>query len=107
MQDTLRLYGYSFSSRILLGTARYESPMLLVEAINAAEPAMVTVALRRQIQGGLQAGQAFWEVLRTTMRALLPNTAGCYTVKEAVNTALMARGVFETGLLQVEGVGRG
>ena len=65
MQDTLRFYGHSFSSRILLGTARYESPTLLVEAINAAVPAMVTVALRRQIQGGLQAGQSFWEVLRT------------------------------------------
>lgn len=105
MQDTLRLYGYSFSSRILLGSARYESPMLLVEAINAAGPAMVTVALRRQIQGGLQAGQAFWEVLRATNRALLPNTAGCYTVKEAVNTALMAREVFETDLLKLEVIG--
>ena len=105
MQDTLRFYGHSFSSRILLGTARYESPMLLVEAINAADPAMVTVALRRQIQGGLQAGQSFWEVLRTANRTLLPNTAGCYTVKDAVNTAVMAREVFETDFLRLEVIG--
>jgi thiazole synthase len=105
MQDTLRFYGHSFSTRLLLGTARYESPMLLVEAINAAVPAMVTVALRRQIQGGLQAGQSFWEVLRTANRVLLPNTAGCYTVKEALNTALMAREVFETDFLKLEVIG--
>src|SRR5271170_6180089 len=98
MQDTLSLYGQTFASRILLGTARYESPMLLVEAINAAVPAMVTVSLRRQVLGGLQGGQSFWEILRTTNRALLPNTAGCYTVKEALNTALMAREVFETAV---------
>jgi thiazole synthase len=105
MQDTLRFYGHSFSSRILLGTARYESPMQLVEAINAAAPAMVTVALRRQIHGGLQTGQSFWEVLRATNRALLPNTAGCYTVKDALNTALMARELFETDFLKLEVIG--
>jgi len=105
VQDTLRFYGHSFSSRILLGTARYESPMLLVEAINAAVPAMVTVALRRQIEGGLQAGQSFWEVLRATNRVLLPNTAGCYTVKEAVNTAFLARELFETDFLKLEVIG--
>lgn len=105
MQDILRFYGHSFSSRILLGTARYESPMLLVEAINAAAPAMITVALRRQIHGGLQAGQSFWEVLRATNVALLPNTAGCYTVKEALNTALMARELFQTDFLKLEVIG--
>lgn len=105
MWDRLTLYGHSFSSPLLLGTARYESPMLLVEAINAAGPAMVTVALRRQIHSGLHAGQSFWEVLRSTNRALLPNTAGCYTVKEALNTALMARDVFETDFLKLEVIG--
>jgi thiazole synthase len=105
MPDTLRLYGRSFSSRILLGTARYESPVRLVEVIDAAVPAMVTVSLRRQIQGGLQAGQSFWEVLRTANRELLPNTAGCHTVKEALNTALMAREIFETDFLKLEVIG--
>src|SRR5260370_3839558 len=79
--------------------------MLLFDAICAAAPAMVTVALRRQIQGGLQAGQSFWEVLRAANRALLPNTAGCYTVKEALSTALMARELFETDFLKLEVIG--
>lgn len=60
MQDSVTLYGLEFASRLMLGTARYESPKILVEAINAADPAMVTVALRRQVQGGRQAGQPFW-----------------------------------------------
>lgn len=105
MQDPLKLYGQSFSTRILLGTARYESPRTLVEAINVADPAMVTVALRKQIQGGLTAGQSFWEILRSTNRTVLPNTAGCYTVKEALNTALMARELFQTDLLKLEVIG--
>lgn len=105
MQDPLKLYGQSFSTHTLLGTARYESPKILVEAINAADPAMVTVALRKQIQGGLTAGQSFWDILRNTKRTLLPNTAGCYTVKEAVNTALMAREIFETDFLKLEVIG--
>jgi thiazole synthase len=105
MQDPLKLYGQSFSARILLGTACYESPTTLVEAINVADPAMVTVALRKQIQGGRTAGQSFWEILRSTKRTLLPNTAGCYTVKEALNTALMARELFQTDFLKLEVIG--
>jgi thiazole synthase len=105
MRDPLNLYGQSFATRILLGTARYESPKTLVEAIDVADPAMVTVALRKQIQGGLTAGQSFWEILRNTKRPLLPNTAGCYTVKEALNTALMARELFQTDFLKLEVIG--
>jgi thiazole synthase len=105
MQDPLKLYGQNFSTHILLGTARYESPKTLVEAINVADPAMVTVALRKQIEGGLTAGQSFWEILRNTKRTLLPNTAGCCTVKEALNTALMARELFQTDFLKLEVIG--
>ena len=105
MQDTLTLYGRSFESRILLGTARYESPTLLLESIEEADPALLTVALRKQAQGGLQAGQSFWNILRKANRPLLPNTAGCNTVKEAVNTALMAREVFETDFIKLEVIG--
>ena len=105
MLDSLTLYGRAFSSRILLGTARYESPTQLLASIGAADPAMLTVALRKQVQGGTQAGQSFWNILRAANRALLPNTAGCNTVKEAVNTALMAREVFETDFIKLEVIG--
>ena len=105
MQDTLTLYGRNFTSRILLGTARYESPALLVDAIKAGNPAMVTVALRKQMQGGAKAGESFWQILRATNHELLPNTAGCNTVREALNTAQMARELFETDFIKLEVIG--
>ncbi len=105
MPDTMTFYGQDYGSRILLGTARYESPVLLLEAIETAQPALLTVALRKQIQGGSQAGQSFWSILRSANRPLLPNTAGCNSAKEAVNTALMAREAFETDLIKLEVIG--
>ncbi|HCL86712.1 MAG TPA: thiazole synthase, partial [Comamonadaceae bacterium] len=46
--DALVLYGQSFDSRLLLGTARYPSPAVLEAAVRRARPAMVTASLRRQ-----------------------------------------------------------
>jgi thiazole synthase len=103
--DQLILYGHRFTSRLLLGTARYDSPSLLAEAIAAADPAMLTVSLRRQVSGSSESGQAFWNLLRETGRAILPNTAGCLTAREAVKTACMARELFETKLIKLEVIG--
>lgn len=105
MQDHLALCGETYSSRILLGTARYESPTQLLSAVQAAQPALVTVALRKQIQGGASSGTSFWNLLRSTGRPLLPNTAGCNTAKDAVTTALMAEEMFETNLIKLEVIG--
>src|ERR1700733_14658006 len=70
MEDQLNLYGQSFSSRLLLGTARYDSPSLLADAISAADPAMLTVSLRRQISGSKESGQPFWNLIRESQRAI-------------------------------------
>ena len=51
INDQLVIYGRRFSSRLLLGTARYESPSVLDDAIRTADPAMLTVSLRRQVAG--------------------------------------------------------
>jgi len=108
-EDTLTLYGRSFASRLLLGTSRYESPAQLATAIRAADPALLTVSVRRQLPGGrlgLQtAGQPFWDLLRDTGRDILPNTAGCHTAREAVNTASMARELFQTNFIKLEVIG--
>src|ERR1700693_1058104 len=82
IDDQLVIYGRRFSSRLLLGTARYESPSLLDNAIRAADPAMLTVSLRRQVAGSADAGQSFLNLLRETQRTILPNTAGCLTLAE-------------------------
>ena len=72
------------------------------DAIGASGAEIVTVSLRREAAGG-QAGQAFWSLIRDLDLAVLPNTAGCRTVKEAVTTAEMARELFETELDQAGG----
>jgi thiazole synthase len=105
MQGKLTVYGETYESRLLLGTSRYESPAQLAKAVEAASPALLTVALRKQIEGGAQAGQAFWDILRATGRPLLPNTAGCFTAKDAIATSCMAREVFETDLVKLEVIG--
>jgi thiazole synthase len=104
-EDQVILYGQSFASRLLLGTARYDSPTLLADAIGAADPAMLTVSLRRQASGSSDSGQSFWNLLRESGRTILPNTAGCLSSREAVKTACMARELFETNLIKLEVIG--
>jgi len=105
IDDQLVIYGRRFSSRLLLGTARYESPSLLDNAIRAADPAMLTVSLRRQVAGSPDSGQSFWNLLRETQRTILPNTAGCLSPHEAIKTACMARELFQTNLVKLEVIG--
>jgi thiazole synthase len=104
-EDRLTLYGHNFGSRLLLGTARYESPHQLLNAALAAEPALLTVSLRRQLAGSHGSGQDFWRLLSQTNRPILPNTAGCLTAREAVTTACMARELFNTSLIKLEVIG--
>jgi len=103
--DPLTLYGQRYNSRLLLGTARYESPHQLAEAVAAADPAMLTVSVRRQTSGGMDASQSFWNLLRDTRRTILPNTAGCHSAREAIHTAQMARELLETNLIKLEVIG--
>src|SRR6266704_2384216 len=105
MDDQLVLYGRIFTSRLLLGTARYESPHQLTDAISAADPAMLTVSLRRQVSGSKDSGQSFWSLLQKTQRTILPNTAGCFSAHEAVRTACIARELFQTNLIKLEVIG--
>lgn len=105
IEDRLILYGRSFASRLLLGTARYDSPFLLADAISAADPAMLTVSLRRQLSGSKSSGQSFWNLLRETRRPVLPNTAGCLSAREAIKTACTARELFQTDFIKLEVIG--
>jgi len=100
----LVLYGQPFASRLLLGTSRYPSPAVLLQAIARARPAMLTASLRRQSVAGADAS-GFWALLREAGVPVLPNTAGCHSVQEAVTTAEMAREVFETDWIKLELIG--
>jgi len=100
----LTLYQAALRSRLLLGTARFPSPAVLTQAVRAARCEVVTVALRREA-GGERAGQGFWSIIRALGVRVLPNTAGCHSVKEAVSTAQMAREVFGTSWIKLEVIG--
>ena len=95
------LYGTDLKSRLMLGTAQYPSPQVLREAIAASGAEVITVSLRRE---GSE-GDAFREILRQSGCRILPNTAGCHSVREAVTTAQMARELFGTNWIKLEVIG--
>ncbi len=99
-----RLYDTEFSSRLLLGTSRYPSPEVLSQAIQVAQPGMLTASLRRQTAQGDQ-GQGFWPLIQALGVPMLPNTAGCHSHQEVITTAEMAREVFETDWIKLELIG--
>jgi thiazole synthase len=100
----VRLYDVTIDSRLLLGTALYPSPAIMQDAIAASGSEVITVSLRRE-SGSQRSGQGFWSLIRETGLKILPNTAGCSSVKEAVTTAHMAREIFETKWIKLEVIG--
>lgn len=100
----LKVYGEAIASRLLIGTARYPSPAIMQEAIRASGAAVVTVSLRRETARG-KAGDAFWSLIRELGTKILPNTAGCRSVREAVTTAQLARELFDTPWIKLEVIG--
>ena len=103
--DPLILYGQTFHSRLLLGTARYPSPAILESAVRQAMPAMLTASLRRQTAVSEETDNGFWGLLRQLKVPVLPNTAGCHSIQEVITTAQMAREVFETPWIKLELIG--
>ena len=102
--DDWTLYGKTVQSRFLIGTALYPSPQIMRDAIVASGADIVTVSLRRQSpeQGG---GETIWDYIRQLDRALLPNTAGCRSAREAVALAQMSRELFQTDWIKLEVIG--
>lgn len=100
----ISLYGAKFTSRLLLGTARFPSPKILEDSLKAANTEIVTVSLRRENPGQVS-GNRFFEFLKKLNLRVLPNTAGCLSVKEAITTAHMAREVFNTKWIKLEVIG--
>src|SRR5262249_60565930 len=100
----VNFYGKSFSSRLLIGSALYPSPAIMQSAIRASGAEIVTVSLRREAAGG-KTGDAFWNLIRELEVTVLPNTAGCRSVREAVTKAKLASGLLDTTLSKMEGIG--
>ncbi|WP_171240423.1 thiazole synthase [Ruegeria sp. HKCCA5491] len=94
-------YGTKLPNPLMLGTAQYPSPAILEKAFRESRAGVATVSLRRESG----TGQTFWQIIRDLGVLVLPNTAGCHTVKEAVTTAHMAREVFDTKWIKLELIG--
>jgi thiazole synthase len=99
----LIIAGRSYKSRLILGTGKYKSLDLMKRALEAADAAMVTVAIRR-VDLTDKSSQSFWNYLPKGL-PILPNTAGCYTAEEAIRTAHLAREALETNLIKLEVIG--
>jgi len=99
--NTVKFYDKEFASRLLIGTALYSSPKIMQDAIRASGSQIVTVSIRREMAGG-KTGDAFWSLIRELGVTVLPNTAGCKSVREAVTTAKLARELFNTSWIKLE-----
>jgi thiazole synthase len=100
--DPLWIAGRELRSRLLLGTGGFSSLSMLAEAIAASGSELVTVALRRIDPA---ARGSLIDVLAAAQVELLPNTAGCYTARDAVLTAQLAREAFGTNWVKLEVIG--
>src|SRR4051812_11017409 len=92
--DTFRIADKIFSSRLIVGTGKYSSPSVMVQAHEASGAEMVTVAVRR-VNISDRSKESLLDYIDTSKMSVLPNTAGCYTADEAIRTARLGR---EAGL---------
>jgi thiazole synthase len=104
MQDILRIGKREFTSRLIVGTAKYPSLDMMQAAHAASGAQMVTVAIRR-INLDDKSGKTLLDYIDRDRYTILPNTAGCYSAKEAVLTAQLARELVETDLIKLEVIG--
>ena len=101
--DAWELAGVALRSRLLLGTARYPSVQVVLDALEASGTEMVTVALRRVgVPGAGGEPENLYQLLQERNYHILPNTAGCFTVKDAVLTAQLGREALDTSLVKLE-----
>ncbi|MBI4236485.1 MAG: thiazole synthase, partial [Chloroflexi bacterium] len=98
--ETWVLAGLTLASRLIVGTGQYPSRQVLLDALEASGTELVTVALRRV---GVHTGDDnLYQGLAERGYRVLPNTGGCFTARDAVLTAEMAREALGTSLIKLE-----
>ena len=102
--DPFTLAGKTFNSRLIIGSSQYPNPDVMQRAIEASGAEIATVAVRR-VDLEHQSGESILKYLQTDKLTLLPNTAGCFTAKEAVFTAKLAREALGTNWVKLEVIG--
>ncbi len=102
MSDKLTIAGRSFESRLIIGSSRYPNQQVMLDAIAASGAEVVTVSIRRV--SPVAHGESIYDLLAGAYH-ILPNTAGCFTARDAVLTAQLAREALETDWVKLEVIG--
>ncbi len=89
--DSFIIDGVSYSSRLLVGTGKYQDLNQARQAIEASGAEIITMAVRRTNIGQNPDEPNLLEVLSPEKYTYLPNTAGCYSAEDAVRTCRLAR----------------
>ena len=100
----LRIADASFTTRLVVGTGKYKDFATMRACHEAAGTEMVTLALRR-VDLTAPKGENILDFIDQTKIRLLPNTAGCYTVEDALVTARLARELLNTPWIKLEVIG--
>lgn len=101
MKDILKIGGREFTSRLFVGTGKFSSPEVMLEAVKASETEMVTVAMKRVNMMNEATDDMMTHINREHVQ-LLPNTSGVRTADEAVLAARMSREIFHTDFIKLE-----
>src|SRR5258706_8759261 len=102
--DLLTIADKTFTSRLFVGTGKYWSPAVMVQAHEASGAEMITVAVRR-VNISDRSKESLLDFIDTAKYVLLPNTAGCYTADEAIRTARLGREAGLSNWVKLEGIG--
>ena len=102
--DPLVIGGERFGSRLIMGTGGAPSLAGLEEALQASGTELTTVAMRRYATGGAMSpqGATLFDIIERNGIRVLPNTAGCFTARDAILTAELAREALETDWIKLE-----
>jgi len=104
MPEGLTIAGKTYRSRLLIGSARYTNTQVMLKAIEASGAEVVTVGIRR-VDLDDPSGESVLDLLDGRRYTILPNTAGCFTARDAVLTARLAREALDTSLIKLEVIG--
>lgn len=101
MDEILKIGDKEFTSRLFVGTGKFPSPSVMLDAIKASGSQMITVAMKRVNMMNEATDEMLGHINRENVQ-LLPNTSGVRNAKEAIIAAQMSREIFETGFIKLE-----
>lgn len=101
MNDVLKIGDRDFSSRLFVGTGKFSSPEIMLEAIKSSGSQMITVAMKRINMMNEATDDMLSHINRDNVQ-FLPNTSGVRDAKEAILAAQMSREIFSTNFIKLE-----